>query len=345
MFDHKSIIVTVNPGSTATKVKAFSLDGEVLSEEKLPDIASFRSFLEKLQGTSEVVFGIRVVHGGEQDETTFVTDEVLSRIREFTLFAPIHNTLAVERIELIREIYPSSRVVAIFDTHFHRTIPEEHRTYLINREIRDRFHLRKYGFHGIALQSVVDTLEKQYEGKGKKFPEKLVVAHLGGGCSITAIRNKKSFATTMELTPVSGIPMITRSGSVDLGIYPILTAQGFSVEDVYRILNNESGFYGVLGSKDTKRIFEQAEHGDEGSLLAFRIFVSEIVQRISAYAGLMGGLDAIAFSGGIGYGNAFLRSSVLEKITSLFPLKENQVHAIDVNEESVMYGEIIQLMV
>ncbi len=346
MFEHRDIVVAINPGSTATKVKVFLRErGEVLLEEKLPDSPSFRAFLKKLKGASRVVFGIRVVHGGERDETTLITDEVLSRIREFVPFAPIHNTLTIERIEAIQATFPQSKLVAIFDTRFHHTIPEEHRTYLIEREVRDRFHVRKYGFHGIALQSVVKKISEQCEREGKSFPEKLVVAHLGGGCSLTAVLHKKSFATTMELTPVSGIPMITRAGSVDPGIYPILVAQGFSLEEVYQLLNEKSGFYGVLGSKDTKEIFERAERGDEESLLAFRAFVSEIVQRIAGYAGLMGGLDAIAFSGGIGYGNAYLRASVLEKLSPSFTVGEDEIYTIDVDEEEVMYEEIIRFVV
>ena len=341
MFKEKNIVLTINPGSTTTKVKVFlHEDASVLYEGKLQDTNSFRSFLRQLEDANELVFGIRVVHGGEQDETVQITEEVISQIEKYTLFAPIHNTLALKRIRDIRELFPRKKIYAIFDTRFHTTIPRENRTYLINREIRDRFHLRKYGFHGIALQSVVKKVGEQCEERGKAFPEKLVVAHLGGGCSITAIRNGKSFATTMELTPVSGIPMITRAGSVDPGVYPTLAAHGFSIEEIYRILNEESGFYGVLGSKDTKAIFERVENGDEESILAFRVFISEIVQRISAYAGLMEGLDALVFSGGIGFGNAYLRASVLEKL-SFFSLNNESIYTIDVDEGEIMFEEIV----
>ena len=342
MYEGKSIVVAVNPGSTSTKVKVYNrVDGKKLYGGDFNE-KDFQSLLVSLREGEDVSFAIRIVHAGSLSETTLLTDEIEKKIKEFIHFAPIHNTLALERIRLIKSLFPESKIYVVFDFGFHSTIPEEHYTYLIHKEIIERFGLRKYGFHGIALRSLIKKIKKRCEEKEMTFPSHLVAAHLGGGCSITAIKDGKSFATTMELTPLSGLPMITRSGSVDPSIYPILVRKGLSVDEIDDLLEKKSGFYGFLGTKDTKEIFQRASDGEQQSSLAFRIFVSEVVRHIIGYGGLMGSLDAVAFSGGIGFGNEYFRSVVVERL-SVFLNREFEVFVIDVDEERVMFEDVVFL--
>ena len=175
------------------------------------------------------------------------------------------------------------------------------------------------------------------------MPKKIVFAHLGGGASLTAVQNGKSFATTMGLTPLSGISMITRSGSVDPDIFTVLHQRArMSVDEISQILNLKSGFYGLTDSKDTLQIFEKAKQGSKKEKLAFDIFVAEITENIWAYAGNMQGIDALVFSGGIGYGNAYLRSEVFKRIKKL-GLRKKDIYVIDVDEEGVIFDEIKNL--
>ncbi len=330
----------MNPGSTSTKYKVFNRSGEVLAEQvfSLAETKQEKTFLKNLEEVERI--GIRVVHGGDTTKTSKITKSLKNKIKEYLDFAPIHNARALETIEKIEKIFPRVPFYASFDTAFHTSIPVEHATYMIDQKIARKYQIRKYGFHGLAVQSALQKVREQVKREKKKMPKKIIFAHLGGGCSLTAVKNGKSFATSMELTPLSGIPMITRSGSVDPDIFSILSRRAkMSVKEVSELLNKKSGFYGMTGTKDTLKIMNAAQKGSEKEKLAFDVFVNEIVQKVFAYTGLMQGVDAIVFSGGIGYGNAFLRKSVLQKVKML-GLTQKNTFVIDVDEEKVIFDEI-----
>lgn len=332
-------ILTINPGSTSTKFKVYNAKGDVLSEETftLKQEKKQLKFLNNITNLEKIA--IRVVHGGDIYQTSKITKEIKNKIFEYIDFAPIHNKRTLDVIESIEKIFPQKTLYACFDTAFHTTIPLEHFTYPISKKISKKYNIKKYGFHGLALQSSLEKFKEKRKKQGLKIPKNIIFAHLGGGASITAVKNGKSFITSMELTPLSGIPMVTRSGNIDLNIFSILEKKGLSNKEISSLLNNESGFYGLTGSKDIKKIIEKAVLGKKQEKLAFDIFVSAIVQIIFAYTGLMQGIDAVVFSGGIGYGNADLRNTIYKKI-KILGLQKKDMYRIDVDEEWVMFNQL-----
>lgn len=334
-------ILAVNPGSTSTKYKIFDLHKNLVAQHifTLNQSKEEKDFLLSLVDIDKIV--IRIVHGGDISKPSLLTLDVKQKIQEYSIFAPIHNVRALKVIQFLEKYFSQQDIYACFDTAFHTTIPTVNNTYAIPPKIAKKYKIKKYGFHGLAVASALDEFNKINIEKNH-VSNKLIFVHLGGGCSVTAVREGQSFITSMGMTPVSGIPMTTRSGDVDPGFFDVLGQDGISVSEISTLLNNESGFYGLTGSKDTKDIFEKAECGDPASALAFNIFVSEIVQKIYSYAGLMNGVDAVIFSGGIGYGNKYLRKTITQKL-GLLSLGENDIFAIDVDEEGKMFDLIAYL--
>jgi acetate kinase len=333
-------ILIINPGSTSTKYKVFDKKGNVLNEQvfSLEQKKQELIFLNKLENVEKI--GIRVVHGGDITKTSKINKTLKNKIKDYLDFAPIHNDRALKTIEKIEKIFPKIPFFASFDTAFHTSIPLENSTYMIDQKLAQKYGLKKYGFHGLAVQSAFQKVKDEAKKKNKKMPKKIIFAHLGGGCSITAVKNGKSFATSMELTPLSGVPMITRSGSVDPDIFSILLKRSkMSVEKISEFLNKKSGFYGMTGIKDTLKIMNSAQKGKKKEKLAFDIFVNEIVKKIFAYTGLMRGVDAIVFSGGIGFGNSFLRKNVLKKV-KILGISQKDVYVVDIDEEKIILSEL-----
>ncbi len=337
-----SRVLTVNPGSTSTKYKLFDLKGNVLGEKvfTLKEEKKEFKFLSNITDLEKIA--IRVVHGGEITKTSKITQAIKNEIIKYTVFAPIHNAGVLEIIEKMEKVFPKKNLYACFDTAFHTTIPVENSTYPIPLKISKKYNLKKYGFHGLAISSALNKLNILIKKEDKKIPKKIILAHLGGGCSITAVKNGKSFMTSMGLTPLSGIPMITRSGDIDPDIFSVLCKKDLSVEQVSEILNKHSGFLGLTGSKDIKNIIKKALSGSKKEKLAFDIFISEIIQKIFAYAGNMQGIDTVVFSGGIGYGNKYLRDAVTKKL-KILGLSKKDIYSIDIDEEFVMFNELQNL--
>jgi acetate kinase len=234
--------------------------------------------------------GHRVVHGGARyTQPVLIDDEVEQAIEELSRIAPLHNTPALNAIREARAALPDVPHVAVFDTAFHATIPPEASTYAIPRRWRD-WGVRRYGFHGIAVQSVVSRLDA----------ERIVVCHLGGGCSVTAVLNGRSADTTMGFTPLEGIPMATRSGSVDPGalIY-LLREHGLTVDGLDDALEHESGL-AALGGLD-----------DE---LGFAVYTYRIAGAVAQMAIALEGIDVLAFSGGVGENRPDVRASIAERL-------------------------------
>lgn len=333
-------ILTVNPGSTSTKYKVFDIKGNVLDEQNfsLEDQKKEKNFLVSLGDIEKI--GIRVVHGGNISETSKITKSLKKKILEYIDFAPIHNTRAIETIEKMEILFSKIPLFACFDTSFHITMPEYLSTYALPVKLAKKHNLKKYGFHGLAVQSAFEKLKEVRKKDGLKIPKKIIFAHLGGGCSITAVRNGKSFYTSMGLTPISGIMMATRIGDVDSDLDKILAhKENKSIDKISNILNYESGFYGLTGSKNIEKIFEKARIGSSREKLAVDMFVAEIVEKVFGYAGLMQGIDAVVFSGGIGYGNKYLRD-MLNKKFKMLGLTKKDIYAIHIDEESMIFNEI-----
>lgn len=254
--------------------------------------------------------GYRVVHPGPRiHDHSHITEEVLKELEAAAEFAPLHDPEAVSMIRETMRRMPDVPHVACFDTVFHETMPEEAKTFAIPKKLRDQ-GVKKYGFHGLSCESVV----RQLQLRGP-MPERMVIAHLGSGCSVTAVRNGLSIDTTMGLTPTGGVVMGTRPGDLDPGLMLYLMRQE-RAEDaagaVEQMLNYEAGMVALTGlPNDMKVVRTAATEGDELAVLALRIFTRSVRKAIGGFAWLMGGLDAVVFTGGIGEHDAATRAEVL----------------------------------
>jgi acetate kinase len=258
------------------------------------------------------VVGHRIVHGGEKyREATLITPEVKSAIAHLAKLAPAHNPANLQGIEAVEKILPNLPQIAVFDTGFHADLPLETVVYPLPYEWYQQ-GIRRYGFHGIsyqyATQRTADLLGKPLESL------RMIVCHLGNGCSLAAIKNGKSVETTMGFTPLEGLMMGTRSGSIDPGILiHQMRSQPLDVEKLDSILNRESGLKGVSGvSSDMRDIHTAIEAGNQRAKLAFDIYVHRLRSQIGAMLPILGGLDVLVFTGGVGEHHPRVRSAACE---------------------------------
>lgn len=274
---------------------------------------------EIIQSYDEITgVGHRVVAGGEYfKESALVTDDVLEKIEELSLLAPLHNPANADGIRAFRQLLPDITSVAVFDTSFHTTMPEKAYRYPLPTKYYTENKVRKYGAHGTSHEYVAHEAAKLL---GKPIEElKLITCHIGNGASITAVDKGRSVDTSMGFTPLGGVMMGTRTGDIDPAIIPYLMqhTDDFNMpEDISRILNRESGLLGVSEkSSDMRDIHEAMRAGDEKSLLANEIFVDRIQKYIGQYLAVLNGADAIIFTAGIGENSVTIRRMVIEGIS------------------------------
>ena len=258
--------------------------------------------------------GYRVVHPGPHLRGhQRLTPEVLAQLKSAVVFAPLHDPAALEMIEEMMRRAPGVTRFACFDTVFHETMPEEATVYALPAEVRDE-GVRRYGFHGLSCESVVFELR---HARGLPFPRRLVIAHLGSGCSVTACIDGKSVDTTMGLTPTGGVVMGTRPGDLDPGVMLyLLRRPGATAESVERLLNHESGLKGLGGVNDMRELRQSAAAGDQATQLAIRVFCRSVAKAIAGFVALYGA-DAIVFTGGIGEHDADSREQISTALLGL----------------------------
>ena len=297
-------VLVVNAGSTSLKLHIVHDDERV---EVVEDLDAVRP--------GEVgAVGHRVVHGGHLVEPTVIDAEVRESIEALAQVAPLHNAPALAAIDDARRLLPAHPHVAVFDTAFHAGMPAEAATYAIPRTWREDWGIRRYGFHGLSVQW---SAERAAELLGTEGARRLVVCHLGGGGSITAVRDGRSLDTTMGFTPLEGVPMATRSGSVDPGaLLYVQRVHGLSVGDVDRALNSESGLRGLSDGRDLRQL-EAAASGDDTAQLALAVYTYRIAGAVAAMCAALGGLDAVAFTAGVGEHSPAVRSAVCERLAFL----------------------------
>ena len=261
--------------------------------------------------------GHRVVHGGEEfTGSTIINKEVLEGLRKCAKLAPLHNPPAILGIEACAKLFKNTPQVAVFDTAFHHTIPQNAYMYGLPMDLYKKHGIRKYGFHGTSHRYVsrkaIEMLDKPAE------QTKIITCHLGNGCSITAVKGGKSVDTSMGLTPLEGVMMGTRSGDIDPAIPLFLIKElGMSAEEVEKMLNKQSGFRGICGKADVRDIERLAAEGDENCALALNMFSYRVARYIGSYAMVMNGVDAIVFTGGIGEHGAAMRARILQNANYL----------------------------
>ena len=274
---------------------------------------------EIIQSYDEITgVGHRVVAGGEYfKESALVTDDVLKKIEELSLLAPLHNPANADGIRAFKQLLPEITSVAVFDTSFHTTMPEKAYRYPLPTKNYTENKVRKYGAHGTSHEYVAHEAAKLL---GKPIEElKLITCHIGNGASITAVDKGRSVDTSMGFTPLGGVMMGTRTGDIDPAIIPYLmqhTDDFNTPEDISRILNRESGLLGVSEkSSDMRDIHEAMRAGDEKAQLANEIFVDRIQKYIGQYLAVLNGADAIIFTAGIGENSVTIRRMVIEGIS------------------------------
>jgi acetate kinase len=274
-----------------------------------------------------VAIGHRIVHGGPNLRThQLVTPQLLDELRSTTHFAPLHIPQALSLIASAESIFPSAVHFACFDDAFHRTLPEVASHLPLPQRYFDA-GIRRYGFHGLSYESLVHHL-------GAQLPERAILAHLGNGASLCALRNRVSIDTTMGLTPTGGIPMGTRSGDLDPGVFLyLLRAEKLGADELEDLLNHQSGLFALSpGESDVKALEERARSNDPRAALALDVFAVSVRKVIGAYLALLGGVDLLVFTGGIGEHSDYIRSAATDGL-EVFGLTADKIQIVPTQEE------------
>ncbi|MEW2142990.1 acetate kinase [Micromonospora vinacea] len=270
-----------------------------------------QQILAGLDLTGLAAVGHRVVHGGRKfSAPVLVDDAVLAAIKDLVPLAPLHNPANLAGIEVARAALPDVPQVAVFDTAFHHTLPEAAATYAIDRDTAERYGIRRYGFHGTSHAYVsrrtAELLGRPYEQVNT------ITLHLGNGASACAVANGRSVATSMGMSPLQGLVMGTRSGDVDpTVIFHLRREGGLSVDDIDDLLNHRSGLLGLTGANDMREVLERRGAGDRAAALAFDVYCRRITGYVGAYYALLGRVDAITFTAGVGEHAAPVRAAAL----------------------------------
>jgi acetate kinase len=310
-------LLIVNPGSSSLKLRILDDDDTVLATSDAPDV-DVNAFVRGVHGVDVAVH--RVVHGGDRFTTAVRIDQaVVDAIEELADLAPLHIPAAVRAMRALDGVVPQ---VACFDTAFHATLPPAAYTYAVPRH----WPVRRFGFHGLSHAYASRTAAAELGRPLGKL--RLVTAHLGSGASLCAVRGGRSVDTTMGFTPMEGLVMGTRSGTVDPGL--VLWVQrrlGLSAEEMEVALDRESGLLALAGSSDMREVLESARVGDEAAHLAIDVYVHRLRASISAMAAAMAGLDALVFTGGVGEHAAPIRTAVVDGLDFLAPFSVLVVEA------------------
>lgn len=304
-------ILVVNQGSARLKLSLFSVNQKILKLISSFDVdGDIDEVLPRFTSKKIVGIGHRLVHGGfEFCMPTKIDSTVIQHLEKYSEMAPLHNPICLKNIqECVLHFGSQMLQIAVFDTAFHQSIPKKASTYAIPYKMTLKHHIMAYGFHGIAHEALWNA----YLQETKKKSAKVITVHLGGGCSITAISQGASVDTSMGFTPLQGLMMETRSGDIDPGLLEYLCLkENKSISEITKILNQDSGLLGVSGV--TSKMKELLSvNGQEQANLAIEMFCYRIVKYIGAYIAILGGIDALIFSGGIGENACQIRKCVVE---------------------------------
>ncbi len=313
-------------GTTEALLKLSATDAERIEEplSHADHRAALRRVIDHLRALlpNEVeAVGHRIVHGGEYfRDAVIIDDEVVERIEELSDLAPLHNPPGAQGIRVASELFPDKPQVAVFDTAFHQTLPPHAFHYAIPPKFYSRFRIRRYGFHGTSTQYVTQELARRL---GRPLGElQLLTAHLGNGCSATAVKQGKSVDTTMGLTPLEGVVMGTRSGDVDPSLHLFLQErEGLNLKEITDLLTRESGLLGVSGvSQDMRSILQAIDAGNARAKLAVDVFCYRLARALLGLAAGLERIDGLIFTGGIGENSATIRARVLQHLQILRPV-------------------------
>jgi acetate kinase len=329
-------VLVLNSGSSSLKYQLIEPDSsdsladgivEQIAEPSSPVTdhgAALRVAFEKLSddgidlnACGLAAVGHRVVHGGSVFyRPTVINDKVIAELKQLSMLAPLHNPPALQGIEVARTMLPEVPHVAVFDTAFFHNLPAAAATYAIDRELAEKWHIRRYGFHGTSHRYVS---EQAAAFLGRPWEElNQIVLHLGNGASASAIAGGRPVDTSMGLTPLEGLVMGTRSGDIDAGIVSYLHREAdMSVDDIESMLNHQSGLLGLAAERDFRRLREMIESGDSSAQLAYDVFIHRLRKYIGAYLAILGRTDVVSFTAGVGENAAALRLDALNGLQGL----------------------------
>lgn len=330
-----ALVLVINSGSSSLKYQLIDADSEEAllkgNVERIGDngqgfFADHEIALEYVLSQVEAanfslshiaVVGHRVVHGGQLfTQPTVVTPEVMREIESLIPLAPLHNPANLVGIAALAELLPHTPQVAVFDTAFHSTIPDFASTYAIDREVAQKFDIKRYGFHGTSHQYVSEQLASMLNKPVAQT--NAIICHVGNGASVAAVVNGKSVDTSMGMTPLEGLVMGTRAGDIDAGVlFHLAREGGYSIADLDQLLNRQSGLAGLTGLNDMRAVRAAAGAGDPAAKLAREIYAYRIRKYIAAYLGVVEALDAIVFTAGVGENDNELREMVIGPMAHL----------------------------
>lgn len=346
-------ILVINSGSSSVKYQLIDtqsssslLQGTI---ERVTDhTQAFDEMLKEIAKSNlqPIAIAHRVVHGGERfSAPALITPEVERAIEELVPLAPLHNPGNLSGIRAGRKAFPNLPQVAVFDTAFHQSMPASSYTYAIDAELAKKYGIRKYGFHGSSHSFVSKQAAKFLGIEIGEF--NCIVLHLGNGASACAVRNGKSFDTSMGMTPLPGLVMGSRSGDIDPAvIFYLMRTPGFNIDQIDELLNKQSGLLGLAGVSDFRDLSERAEAGDQESKLALELFVERIRHYLGGYLARLGRVDAVIFTGGIGENSTLLRELVCQDLEVLgIELDSEKNQAKSREARDISKGEIAILVV
>lgn len=336
-------ILTINSGSSSIKYQLFDMPAKrIIKKGLIESIGEKGSKVRNHQEGIKLILknfpavsaiGHRVVHGAEEFwQPTLIDERVIAKIKRCSKLAPLHNPANLAGILACRRLLKHIPQVAVFDTAFHHSLPDFAYTYGLPYEYYKRFGIRKYGFHGTSHEYVAHEAAKKLHKPLNKL--RLITCHLGNGCSITAIKLGKSIDTSMGFTPLEGLLMGTRCGDLDPAVVTYLQRRlKLSADHIEEILNKKSGLIGISGlSNDMRRLMQAAKKGNKKARLAIEIFIYRIKKYVGAYTAILGDLDAIVFTAGIGENQSMIRNKVCLGLFSGLKRKP-KVLVIPTNEE------------
>jgi acetate kinase len=315
-------VLTVNAGSSSLKLRLLDSEDAILAEDELAieegriDQAWLARALDSPLGAAQAI-GYRIVHGGERFRSAVRIDaDVELALRRLSELAPLHQAVSLAALDAVGSLVPNLPAVACFDTAFHATLPAAASTYALPTDWRHRWGLRRYGFHGLSHAWVARRVPQLL---GASRPNlRIVSCHLGAGASLCAIRDGISLDTTMGFTPLEGLVMATRSGSVDPGMLVwLLERRALDVEEMADALERRSGLLGLCGTADMRELLSRAGVGEERAKLALEVYLHSLRGQIAAMTAALGGVDAVAFTGGVGERSAELREWSVEGLEFL----------------------------
>lgn len=339
-------ILVINAGSSSIKYSLYDANTlNVIDHGLIEEISNHHEGFEVMKQqlrvhnvdiTHVTAFGHRIVHGGERFTLpTLIDDSVIEEIKELTSLAPLHNPANLEGFYAARSIAPNAVHIAVFDTAFHHTMPDYAYRYALPNRLYETYHIRRYGFHGTS-HSYVSAQAALLLNKPLSQLN-LITLHIGNGVSACAVEKGKSIDTSMGMTPLEGLMMGTRSGSIDPGIITYLAnKENMSIGEIDTLLNKQSGLLGIAGTNDMRTLIDLAQANDSNAQLAIEMFTYRLKKQLGAYMATMSRVDGIVFTGGIGEHSAHIRTLIcagLEHLGIKIDETKNTLHQPKINHD------------